>query len=102
MLVRIVRRLAGRPRLRMKLAPAENYGERARPSIAGSHHIRYSGRDHDWRLTTNASIAMIREQRVFVLEGKNKPAYSPTLDCGDHVVVVNAAEARDWHWPAAR
>jgi len=26
-----------------------------------------------------------------VLEGKDKPTYSPTLDSGDHVVVVNAA-----------
>src|ERR1700723_1112206 len=68
MLVRIVRRLAGRPRLRMILAPGENYGERLRANVAGSHHIRYVGRNLDLRLTTNASIAMILEQRVWVLE----------------------------------
>jgi GH15 family glucan-1,4-alpha-glucosidase len=68
MLVRLVRRVAGRPRLRMLLAPAEDYGARPRPSIAGSHHIRYVGRDHDLRLTTNASIAAIQERRVFVLD----------------------------------
>jgi GH15 family glucan-1,4-alpha-glucosidase len=67
MLVRIVRRLSGRPRLRMLLKPAERYGERARSSTAGSHHIRYTGRDADLRLTTNGSIAVIQEQRVFVL-----------------------------------
>lgn len=68
MLVRIVRRLAGRPRLRMIVAPSDNYGARARVSTAGSHHIRYIGRDHDLRLTTNASIAVLQKQRVFVLE----------------------------------
>ena len=34
MLVRIVRRLAGRPRLRMMLSPMENYGERERRVIS--------------------------------------------------------------------
>ena len=68
MLVRIVRRLSGRPRLRMKLLPAERYGERARSTTVGSHHIRYSGRDVDLRMTTNASVAVIQEQRVFVLD----------------------------------
>jgi GH15 family glucan-1,4-alpha-glucosidase len=67
MLVRMVRRLSGRPRLRMLLSPAENYGERARSTTVGSHHIRYVGRDVDLRLTTNASVAVIQQQRVFVL-----------------------------------
>jgi GH15 family glucan-1,4-alpha-glucosidase len=68
MVVRIVRRLAGRPRLRMLLQPAENYGERERRTTVGSHHIRYLGRDADLRMTTNGSVAVIQEQRVFVLE----------------------------------
>lgn len=68
MLVRILRRVAGRPRLRMVLSPAENYGECARRAVSGSHHIRYPGRAFDLRLTTDASIAVILEQRVFVLD----------------------------------
>ena len=89
MLVRIVRRLAGRPRLRMILAPAENYGERARPSIAGSHHIRFAGRDHDLRLTTNASIAMIREQRVFVLEDTQAFIFGPDETVHESVTLLS-------------
>jgi GH15 family glucan-1,4-alpha-glucosidase len=89
MLVRIVRRLAGRPRLRMILAPAENYGERARPGIAGSHHIRYPGRDHDWRLTTNASIAMICEQRVFVLEDTLAFVFGPDESVHESVTLLS-------------
>jgi GH15 family glucan-1,4-alpha-glucosidase len=89
MLVRIVRRLAGRPRLRMILAPAENYGERARPGIAGSHHIRYTGRDHDWRLTTDASIAMICEQRVFVLEDALACIFGPDESVHESVTLLS-------------
>jgi len=29
-----------------------------------------------------------------LLRGKHKPQYTPFLDCGDHVVVVNVAQAR--------
>jgi len=68
MLVRMLRPLAGRPRVRMVLSPAEGYGERVRRSISGSHHIRFLGRDFDLRLTTDAGLAVIQEQRVFVLE----------------------------------
>src|ERR1019366_8517378 len=50
------------------LSPAQDYGARARRMIGGSHHIRFVGLDFDLRLTTNASIAVIQEQRVFVLD----------------------------------
>lgn len=29
-----------------------------------------------------------------LLRGKHKPQYTPHLDCGDHVIIVNAAKAR--------
>lgn len=29
-----------------------------------------------------------------VLRGKNKPIYTPSLDCGDYVIVVNAAKIK--------
>jgi GH15 family glucan-1,4-alpha-glucosidase len=67
-LVRMVRPLAGRPRMRMVLSLTENYGERERREVSGSHHIRYTGADFDCRLSTDASIAAIQEQRVVVLE----------------------------------
>lgn len=28
-----------------------------------------------------------------ILRGKNKPQYTPFLDCGDHVIIINAAKA---------
>lgn len=29
-----------------------------------------------------------------LLRGKHKPQYTPYLDCGDHVIVINAAKAK--------
>ncbi len=29
-----------------------------------------------------------------VLRGKNKTSYTPNMDCGDHVIVINAAKVR--------
>jgi large subunit ribosomal protein L13 len=29
-----------------------------------------------------------------ILKGKNKPYYAPHLDCGDHVIIVNAEQIR--------
>ena len=38
------------------------------------------------------------------LEGKNKPIYSPGVDCGDHVVVINSRNisllGREWKYRA--
>ena len=28
------------------------------------------------------------------LRGKHKPMYTPNIDCGDHVIVVNAEKVR--------
>ncbi len=89
MLVRIVRRLAGRPRLRMVLAPCDDYGARIRASIAGSHHIRYLGRDHDLRLTTNASISAIQERRVFVLDDTLAFMLGPDETIGESVPLLS-------------
>ena len=28
-----------------------------------------------------------------LLRGKNKPTFTPNADCGDHVIIINAAQA---------
>ncbi len=102
-LVRILRPLSGRPRVCMKLSLAENYGERARRAISGSHHIRYTGRDFDLRLTTDASIAAIREQRVFVLEhplafilGPDESMHEPVPMLAQHWLDSTREYWNDW------
>jgi GH15 family glucan-1,4-alpha-glucosidase len=84
-LVRILRRVAGRPRLRIVLRPMQGYGEAACRAIAGSHHIRYLGRDQELRLTTDASIANIQEQRVFVLHESLSFIFGPDETIGESV-----------------
>ena len=65
--VRTVRRVGGSPRIAIRLRPAAGYG-RAHPAITvGSSHIRYVMPAVTLRLTTNASLTAILEERPFFL-----------------------------------
>jgi GH15 family glucan-1,4-alpha-glucosidase len=66
--VRLVRPLAGAPRVRMRLRPTMNYGERCCYQTAGSNHIRYVGQETTLRLTTDAPVSHVLEERTFRLE----------------------------------
>lgn len=66
-LIRRVRRVSGTPRMITRLSPLFQYGKHAPQVTFGSHHIRYVGPAQTIRLTTDASIAAILEERpVFV------------------------------------
>ena len=39
-------------------------------------------------------LGRVASQAARILMGKNKPSYTPFLDTGDHVIVVNAAKIR--------
>jgi len=39
-------------------------------------------------------LGKIATQAAMVLMGKSKPTYTPFLDTGDHVIVINAAKVR--------
>ncbi len=68
MLARRIRRLAGSPRLTVRLRPSCAHGA-TRPGITwGSHHIRYVMPSLTLRLTTDASITAILEETPFFLE----------------------------------
>jgi large subunit ribosomal protein L13 len=49
-----------------------------------------------WHLLDADSVALGRlaSRAAMLLMGKHKPTYTPFLDTGDHVVVVNAAKVR--------
>ena len=36
------------------------------------------------------TVGRLASQITTVLRGKNKPTYTPHVDCGDHVIVINA------------
>ncbi len=68
MFVRSVEPLAGRPTLRLRLRPTSGNGERCEPGISGSHHIRFAAKGLHYRVTTDASMAALTENRPVVLE----------------------------------
>jgi large subunit ribosomal protein L13 len=61
---------------------------------AKTYTVRESEIERRWYVVdaTDETLGRLATRIARVLEGKNKPAYSPTLDCGDHVVVVNAGK----------
>ncbi len=66
-LVRIVRPIAGSPRVRIRFRPADDYGRRRPEVTSGSNHIRFVGSTQVMRLTTDCSITAILEEMPFVL-----------------------------------
>ncbi len=67
-IVRSLRRIAGNPRVVVRLRPSEGYGRRRPERTVGSNHVRYVGPDLTLRLTTDASLTAIIEERPFFLE----------------------------------
>ena len=61
---------------------------------AKTYTVRESEIERRWYVVdaTDETLGRLASRIARVLEGKNKPAYSPTLDSGDHVVVVNAGK----------
>jgi len=102
-LVRRVRRLAGSPRITVRLRPAANHGAEVPAVTMGSHHIRYVGTSHTLRLTTDASITAIREERPFFVEdavtlvlGPDEPVNEAVAGMGRHFIEETIVWWRDW------
>jgi large subunit ribosomal protein L13 len=51
--------------------------------------------ERQWHLVdaTGVPIGRLAAQVAQILRGKHKPTFTPNMDCGDFVVVVNAAKA---------
>jgi GH15 family glucan-1,4-alpha-glucosidase len=68
-LVRMVRPLAGSPRVRVLLRPASGYGGVRPRTTSGSNHVRYIGGEFVLRLNTDCSITAILEEVPFLVRG---------------------------------
>lgn len=66
---RIVRPVAGSPRIRVTLRPTCGWGGDCAIRIGGTNHIRYQMDAMTLRLTTTAPVGMVEEERCFRLEG---------------------------------
>lgn len=69
-LVRRIHAIRGAPRIRIRLRPTHLNGLEPLQCFEGSNHISYLSGDRAVRLTTNASITAIKDERSFVL---NRP-----------------------------
>jgi len=58
--------------------------------------IRASEVERDWVLidAKDKTFGRILTEVATLLRGKHKPSYTPNVDCGDYVVIINAKEAR--------
>lgn len=54
------------------------------------------GIKREWHLidAENVVLGKLASQAAMILMGKHKPTYTPFLDTGDHVIVINAAKVR--------
>lgn len=68
MVIRNITPLSGSPALRIRFRPAADYGARAPDMAHGSNHIRINNGHFTLRLTTNAPLAAVMEERVLLLE----------------------------------
>jgi large subunit ribosomal protein L13 len=58
-----------------------------------TYTLRESEIDRRWYVVDAAdqTLGRLASRIARVLEGKNKPTYTPSMDSGDHVIVLNAS-----------
>ncbi len=51
--------------------------------------------ERDWIVldATGQSVGRLCVEAAKLLRGKHKPMFTPHMDCGDHVIIINAARA---------
>ncbi len=103
LLLRRVRRIAGTPRIIVRLRPASAYGKSTPMVTLGSHHIRYVATGITLRLTTDASLTAIVDERPFVLDdtialflGADESLTATIDEAGRRFVEQTTLHWRDW------
>ena len=98
--VRIVRPVAGSPRIRVRLRPALDWGAADPVRTQGSNHIRYMLNDTTLRLSTSAPIGWIESERLFRVERPLHfflgPDESFVGDIGDTLDTMLEHTAQEW------
>ena len=67
-LIRMVKPIAGNPRIRIRLRPRFDYGAIDPETTRGSNHIRYVAPTTALRLTTDMPVSYVVEETPFILE----------------------------------
>ena len=61
-----------------------------------THIVKASEIKRAWYLVDAEGLALgrVASEVAKILKGKHKPTYSTNIDCGDYVVVINAAKVK--------
>ena len=64
--------------------------------VARSYTAKPSEIERKWWLIDAENLVVGRVSTIIanLLRGKHKPTFTPNLDCGDHVVVINADKVK--------
>ncbi|MBO6519655.1 MAG: glycoside hydrolase family 15 protein [Rhodospirillales bacterium] len=92
MFVRTIRPVAGRPRIRVRLRPARDWGANGVETTRGSNHIRYLTSGTPMRCTTDIPVSHILKETDFLLDTPANLIFGPDETLGDSVAGV----ARDF------
>lgn len=59
-----------------------------------THSVKEADVDKKWFIVdaANQPLGRLASQIAYVLRGKHKATFTPHLDCGDNVIVINASE----------
>ena len=68
MYIRLLEPSRGRPRIRMRFKPVNEFGSRPSELTIGSHHLRVDAADVICRLTTDASLTALVEEHAVILD----------------------------------
>lgn len=100
---RIVRPIAGSPRIRVRLRPTCDWGSACGFRVGGSNHLRYLSGPMTMRLTTTAPIGPVAAEHTFRLEqplhfflGPDESFVGDLAETLDQMMAATAAEWRDW------
>lgn len=100
---RIVRPIAGSPRIRVRLRPTCDWGSACGFRVGGSNHLRYLSGPMTMRLTTTAPIGLVAAEHTFRLEqpfhfflGPDESFVGDLAETLDQMMAATAAEWRDW------
>jgi hypothetical protein len=69
LIIRIVEPVVGAPVIRVQLRPTADYGAAAPKFTFSSHAVRFATGDLNYRVTTDASLTAVCEERAFALSG---------------------------------
>ncbi len=75
--VRMLKPLAGHPRIRVRLRPARNWGAGGVETTRGSNHIRYLTSDAVMRLTTDLPVSHVLKETAFLLDEPAAMVFGP-------------------------